>query len=77
MARNFGVTFVRGERGDRALTAFTTAHRLDPEDASDLVNMAVLEAQRGNIAAARDDARAALALRPGYPQAEGLLRALE
>jgi tetratricopeptide (TPR) repeat protein len=77
MAREAGVAHVRSNRRQQALSAFEAAHRLDPNDASDLLNIAVLQAQRGDTAAARENARAALRLRPGYPQALGLLRALE
>lgn len=55
----------------------THANRYDPNDASNLLNLAVLEAQRGDVAAARANAQEALRLRPGYPQAIGLLHALE
>ena len=75
--RDAAIGFVRSSEAVQALAAFQAAHRLDPNDASDLINIAVLEAQRGNIDAAREDARAALRLRPHYPQAEGLLRALD
>ncbi len=75
--RAVAVNAVRSAEFDTALAAFRFANRHDPTDASNLLNIAVLEAQRGELAAARDHARAALRLRPGYPQAEGLLRALE
>lgn len=77
MARNLGITFAKSKRPQEALAAFSVARKLDPLDASNLLNMAVLEAQSGNINAAREHARAALQLRPGYPQAMGLLHALE
>ncbi len=77
MARELGAGFVKSERPELALAAFGAAHQLEPGDASDLLNIAVLQAQAGNINAARENARAALRLRPAYPQAEGLLRALE
>lgn len=76
MARNVAIGFVKAGQPQKALAAFATAHRLDPHDASNLVNMAVLEAQSGNIAAAREHATAALRIRPDYPQAQGLLHAL-
>jgi tetratricopeptide (TPR) repeat protein len=72
-----GMISVQTNRPDKAMLAFQAAHRLNPTDASNLLNIAVLQAQAGDIAAARENARAALRLRPGYPQAEGLLRALE
>jgi tetratricopeptide (TPR) repeat protein len=75
--RQAGIAFVQSNQPEKALAAFEAAHRLDPADASDLLNIAVLHAQRGDINAARENARAALRLRPGYPQAEGLLRALD
>ncbi len=71
------IDFVQSNQPDKALAAFEAAHRLDPTDASNLLNMAVLQAQRGDTIAARENTRAALRLRPDYPQAEGLLRALE
>ena len=68
---------VQSNQSRDALTAFEAAHRYDPADASNLLNIAVLQAQRGDTIAARENARAALRLRPDYPQAIGLLRALE
>ncbi len=70
------VELVKESQMDRALTAFAYAHQYEPMDASNLLNIAVIEAQKGDIVAARGYARKALELRPGYPQAEGLLRAL-
>jgi 4-amino-4-deoxy-L-arabinose transferase-like glycosyltransferase len=72
-----GVDFVEANQPDQALRAFEAAHRYDPNDPSNLLNIAVLQAQRGDTMAARENARAALRLRPDYPQALGLLRALE
>ena len=72
-----GVDLVQSNQPDQALAAFQAAHDLDPADASNLLNIAVLQAQRGDTMAARENARAALRLRPDYPQALGLLRALE
>jgi tetratricopeptide (TPR) repeat protein len=72
-----GVSSVRSGDFDRALTAFTLASRYDPADARNPLNIAVLRAQRGEIAAARANAETALRLRPDYPQAEGLLRMLD
>lgn len=74
--RAIAVSSVQSNDSNAALRAFGAAHRLDPVQASDLLNIAVLQAQRGDIAAARENATAALRLRPGYSQAEGLLRAL-
>jgi 4-amino-4-deoxy-L-arabinose transferase-like glycosyltransferase len=75
--RQAGIRYVQSNQTDKALIAFESAHRFDPADASNLLNIAVLQAQRGDISAARQDARDALRLRPDYPQAQGLLRALE
>lgn len=72
-----GIELVQANQPDKALIAFQAAHRFDPSDASNLLNIAVLQAQRGDTIAARENARAALRLRPDYPQALGLLRALE
>ena len=75
--RQAGIASAQSNRPGEALAAFEAAHHLDPNDASNLLNIAVLQAQRGNTMAARENARAALRLRPDYPQAQGLLRALE
>lgn len=56
---------------------FEEAHRLDPASASACLNLAVLEAQEGRLDAARELSHEALRLRPDYPQARGLLQALE
>jgi len=71
------IALVQSNQPEAALRAFQVAHRLNPADASNLLNIAVLQAQRGDTADARQNARAALRLRPDYPQAEGLLRALD
>jgi tetratricopeptide (TPR) repeat protein len=75
--RDAAIALVQANQPDKALAAFETAHRLDPNDASDLLNMAVLQAQRGDFTAARESARTALRIRPDYSQALGLLRAIE
>lgn len=72
-----GVDLVQSNEQEKALASFQAAHDMDPLDASNLLNIAVLQAQRGDTMSARENARAALRLRPGYPQAVGLLRALE
>jgi len=72
-----GIELVESNQPDLALSAFRSAHALDPTDPSNLLNIAVLKAQRGDTMSARENARAALRLRPDYPQALGLLRALE
>ena len=72
-----GIELVQANQSGNALAAFEAAHRYDPDDASNPLNIAVLQAQRGDTIAARENARAALRLRPDYPQALGLLRALE
>lgn len=74
--RIMGIALVQSKQPDKALGAFQYAHRYDPNDASNLLNIAVLQAQRGDFPAARATAQAALRLRPGYPQAIGLLRVL-
>jgi Flp pilus assembly protein TadD len=53
------------------------ARKLDPTSASVCLNLAVLEAQESRLDAARVLAREALRLQPDYPQARGLLEALE
>jgi len=72
-----GVDLVQSNHPDMALAAFKAAHRFDSGDPSNLLNMALIQAQLGDTRAARENARAALRLRPNYPQAQGLLRALE
>lgn len=75
--RSIAVASVQSGQPDDALRAFRAAQGLEPANASDLLNMAVLEAQHGQIAEARRHAQEALLLHPGYVQAEGLLQALE
>jgi tetratricopeptide (TPR) repeat protein len=77
IARAAGIADVQSNQQQEAIEAFETAHRLDPADASDLLNIAVLQAEQGDTTSARENARAALRLRPNYPQALGLLRTLE
>jgi tetratricopeptide (TPR) repeat protein len=72
-----GVDLVESNQPQKALAAFKAAHDVDPADPSNLLNMAVLEAQRGDTMSAQEHVRAALRLRPDYSQAIGLLRALE
>lgn len=72
-----GIALVQADHADAALRAFQSANRFDPSDASNLLNMAVLEAQRNDLVTAREHARAALRLHPGYTQAQGLLQALD
>ena len=52
------------------------AARIDPADATLRLNLAAVLAQRGDLDRARALATEALVLRPGYPNAEALLRAL-
>ena len=59
-----------------ALEQLEAAVRLDPTAAAAHLNVAVLYAQAGRTAEATVAAREALRLKPGYSQAEGLLRAL-
>src|SRR5207245_3410951 len=66
-----GVDLVGENQPQKALAAFKAAHHLDPADPSNLLNMAVLEAQQGDTMSAQEHARAALRLRPDYPQAIG------
>ncbi|HEX9502618.1 MAG TPA: glycosyltransferase family 39 protein, partial [Thermoanaerobaculia bacterium] len=77
IARTAAIADVQSNQPQKAIDAFETAHRLDPSDASDLLNVAVLQAQLGDTASARENARAALRLRPDYEKAQGLLRMLE
>ena len=53
------------------------AAALSPEDPIVLLNLATALAEEGEIGRARELARKALALRPGYEKAENLLRALK
>jgi tetratricopeptide (TPR) repeat protein len=77
IARAAAIAGVQSNQQQRAIGAFETAHRLDPNDASDFLNIAVLQVQLGDTASARENARAALRLRPDYEKAKGLLRMLE
>ncbi len=77
IARTAAIADVQSNQPQKAIDAFETAHRLDPSEASDLLNVAVLQAQLGDTASARENARAALRLRPDYEKAQGLLRMLE
>ena len=71
------IASVQSNQPDVALRAFDSARRLDPADASNYLNVAVLQAQGGDFADARVNAQTALRLHPGYEQAEGLLRAID
>ncbi len=64
-------------RAAEARAELEEARRLDPASASACLNLAVLEAQDGRLEAARSLAREALRLQPEYPQARGLLEALD
>ncbi len=72
-----GLALAMLERSEDARTDLEEAHRLDPASASICLNLAVLDAQQGRIDAARSLAQEALRLQPDYPQARGLLTALE
>jgi tetratricopeptide (TPR) repeat protein len=72
-----GLALVMLERPAEARAELEEARRLDPASASACLNLAVLEAQDGRFDAARALAREALRLQPDYPQAQGLLAALE
>ncbi len=72
-----GLALAMVERPEDARADLEEAHRLDPASASICLNLAVLDAQQGRIDAARSLAREALRLQPDYPQARGLLGALE
>ena len=72
-----GLALVMLERPTEARAELEEARRLDPASASVCLNLAVLEAQEGRLDAARSLAREALRLQPDYPQARGLLQALD
>ena len=72
-----GLALVMLGRPAEARAELEEARRLDPASASACLNLAVLEAQDGRLDAARSLAREALRLQPDYPQARGLLGALE
>ncbi|MEO8587633.1 MAG: tetratricopeptide repeat protein [Acidobacteriota bacterium] len=59
-----------------ALPDLERAVELSPDDAGMVLNLAAVLAEKGDHARARDLARRALAIRPGYAKAEALLRAL-
>lgn len=69
-----GVALILSGDHTTAMRELEAARQLDPTNASTRLNLAVLQAQAGQMAAARENAREALRLRPGYAQAEGLLR---
>lgn len=73
---DLGTAYVMTGDHSAALRELETAHRLDPRNASTLLNLAVLQAQRGDVAGARRNAREALRLRPDYAKAADLLQAL-
>jgi tetratricopeptide (TPR) repeat protein len=60
-----------------ALEQLEAAVQLDPSVAAAHLNLAVLYAQTGRTSEAIAEARQALRLQPDYPQAQGLLRALQ
>jgi tetratricopeptide (TPR) repeat protein len=72
-----GLALVMLERPQDARAELEEAHRLDPTSASACLNLAVLHAQEGRVEAALTYAREALRLQPDYPQARGLLAALQ
>jgi tetratricopeptide (TPR) repeat protein len=72
-----GLALAMLARPDDARADLEEAHRLDPTSASTCLNLAVLDAQQGRLDSARSLAREALRLQPDYPQARGLLGALE
>jgi Flp pilus assembly protein TadD len=72
-----GVVLVMLQRPAEARAELEEARRLDPASASVCLNLAVLEAQEGRLGAARALALEALRRQPDYPQARGLLQALE
>ena len=60
-----------------ALPELEAAVRLASTNASAHLNLAALLAEKGEMARARELAREALRLQPGYQKAEALLKALE
>jgi tetratricopeptide (TPR) repeat protein len=72
-----GLALVMLQRPAEARAELEEARRLDPASASVCLNLAVLEAQEGRLDAARALAGEALRRQPDYPQARGLLQALE
>lgn len=72
-----GLALALEDRLDEALVELERACHLDSGRASAQLNRAVVLAQLGRIGPARDAARAALRLQPAYPQARGLLAALD
>jgi tetratricopeptide (TPR) repeat protein len=71
-----GLALVNAGRETEALPLLAEACRLAPSRASAHQNLATLLADAGRYAEARAHAQEALRLKPGYPQAEALLRAL-
>jgi tetratricopeptide (TPR) repeat protein len=72
-----GLALVMLARPAEARAELEEARRLDPASASVWLNLAVLEAQEGRLDAARSLAGEALRRQPDYPQARGLLQALD
>jgi tetratricopeptide (TPR) repeat protein len=72
-----GVALVMLDRTEDARAELEQARRLDPNSASICLNLAVVYAKEERIDAARTLAQEALRLQPDYPQARGLLAALD
>lgn len=72
-----GLTLAFQERALEALVELERACTLDAHSASAQLNRAVVLAQLGRSAEAQAAARTALRLQPDYPQARGLLAALD
>jgi tetratricopeptide (TPR) repeat protein len=73
---NLGLLLNRFGRTDEALTALATAEAAGPQDADIPFAAATILAQRSRFAEAEAAARRALAITPGHPQADALLRQL-
>ena len=73
--RELGLALGVQNRLPEAATELAEAVRLDPNDATTHLNLAVVYAQAGRFADARAQAEQALTIRPNYPQAQQLLAA--
>jgi tetratricopeptide (TPR) repeat protein len=73
----YGLALAVAGDTEGAVEQLEAAVRLDPSVAAAHLNLAVLYAQTGRPSDAAVEARKALSLKPDYPQAQGLLRALQ
>jgi hypothetical protein len=73
---NLATAYVLSNERALAIRELEITKKLDPRRVPSLVNLAVLQAQIGDFAAARQNVEEALRLRPGYEPARALLEKL-